>query len=87
MVGASRPVLYFSRFMHERIAFMLPVMLGGHSELDPPLPIPNRTVKRLRADDSVMTHAKVGHRQAIPMKTPSPIAKSARGIFTLSPYR
>ena len=27
-------------------------MLGGHSELDPRLPIPNRTVKRLCADDS-----------------------------------
>ena len=29
------------------------VKLGGHSELVPLLPIPNRTVKRLRADDSV----------------------------------
>src|SRR3954471_16209016 len=28
------------------------VLLGGHSELDPRLPIPNRTVKRLCADDS-----------------------------------
>ncbi len=27
-------------------------LLGGHSELDPRLPIPNRTVKRLCADDS-----------------------------------
>ena len=34
-----------------------------HSELVPLLPIPNRTVKRLRADDSVDSHAKVGHRQ------------------------
>ena len=25
---------------------------GDHSELEPPLPIPNRTVKRLNADDS-----------------------------------
>ena len=29
-----------------------PVLLGGHSEVDPRLPIPNRTVKRLCADDS-----------------------------------
>ena len=28
------------------------VTLGGHSTLDPPLPISNRTVKRSRADDS-----------------------------------
>src|SRR5215471_1640231 len=27
-------------------------MPGDHSELEPPLPIPNRSVKRLRADDS-----------------------------------
>jgi hypothetical protein len=28
-------------------------MSGGHSEVVPRLPIPNRTVKRLSADDSV----------------------------------
>ena len=39
-------------------------MLGGHSALDPPLPITNRTVKRSRADDSAHPCAKVGHRQA-----------------------
>ena len=39
-------------------------MLGDHSALDPPLPIPNRTVKRLRANDSAVTRVKVGHRQA-----------------------
>lgn len=38
---------------------------GGHSSLDPRLPIPNRTVKRVCADDSVHSHAKVGYRQAI----------------------
>ena len=42
-----------------------PVTLGGHSEVDPPLPIPNRTVKRLCADDSADPRVKVGHRQAI----------------------
>ena len=40
------------------------VTLGGHSTLDPPLPIPNRTVKRSCADDSVQPHVKVGYRQA-----------------------
>ena len=43
---------------------------GGHSELVPLLPIPNRTVKRLSADDSVDTHVKVGHCQAPIQKAP-----------------
>src|SRR5580765_6792461 len=46
------------------------VMPDDHSELVPPLPIPNRTVKRLRADDSAATSVKVGHRQAF-IKKPS----------------
>ena len=29
-------------------------MLGGHSGLDPPLPISNRAVKRTSADDSML---------------------------------
>ena len=40
------------------------VMPDDHSELVPPLPIPNRTVKRLYADDSAATSVKVGYRQA-----------------------
>ena len=48
-----------------------PVMSDDHSELAPLLPIPNRTVKRLRADDSVHTYVKVGHRQT-PYKTKRP---------------
>ena len=43
----------------------LQVMPDDYSKLVPPLPIPNRTVKRLRADDSAATSVKVGHRQAI----------------------
>ena len=39
-------------------------MLDDHSELVPLLPIPNRTVKRLSADDSADSRVKVGHRQA-----------------------
>ena len=50
---------------------VLQVMPDDHSELVPPLPIPNRTVKRLCADDSAATSVKVGHRQAITRKTPS----------------
>src|SRR6185437_1774771 len=55
------------------------VTLGGHSALDPPLPIPNRVVKRSRADDSVHSHAKVGHCQA-PYNKKSP-ARESRGFF------
>ena len=40
-------------------------MPDDHSKLAPPLPIPNRTVKRLRADDSADSRVKVGHRQAL----------------------
>lgn len=38
--------------------------LDDHSKADPLLPIPNRTVKHLSADDSADSRAKVGHRQA-----------------------
>ena len=41
------------------------VMPDDHSEVVPLLPIPNRTVKRLRADDSAGSRVKVGHRQAL----------------------
>ncbi len=46
-----------------------PFTLDDHSKVVPLLPIPNRTVKRLRADDSGRTSVKVGHRQAL-IKTP-----------------
>lgn len=47
-------------------------MPDDHSELVPLLPIPNRTVKQLRADDSAGSRVKVGHRQALTaLKTPS----------------
>ena len=41
-----------------------PFKPDDHSELVPLLPIPNRTVKRLSADDSADARVKVGHRQA-----------------------
>ena len=46
------------------------VMPDDHSEVVPLLPIPNRTVKQLRADDSADPRVKVGHRQA--PYTPAP---------------
>lgn len=42
-----------------------PVMPDDHSKSEPLLPIPNRTVKQLRADDSADPRVKVGHRQAV----------------------
>ena len=45
--------------------------LDDHSKLVPPLPIPNRTVKQLCADDSAATSVKVGYRQASYMKNPT----------------
>ena len=45
-------------------------MPDDHSEVVPLLPIPNRKVKRLCADDSAGSRVKVGHRQAITVKTP-----------------
>ena len=52
-------------------------MPDDHSEVVPLLPIPNRTVKRLCADDSADSRVKVGHRQALIPKTPS----QTRGRF------
>src|SRR5690606_38491777 len=46
-----------------------------HSEVEPPLPIPNRSVKRLSADDSADSCAKVGHRQAPTSSTNAPLRR------------
>ena len=43
-------------------------MPDDHSKVVPLLPIPNRTVKRLSADDSAGSRVKVGHRQALTMR-------------------
>ena len=48
-----------------RYARRLQVKPDDHSEVAPLLPIPNRTVKRLCADDSAGSRVKVGHRQAL----------------------
>ena len=42
------------------------VMPDDNSEVEPLLPIPNRTVKRFSADDSGHSPVKVGHCQANP---------------------
>ena len=75
---------YFFQIMadplsQKEIASQPPVMSDDHSELAPLLPIPNRTVKRLCADDSVHTYVKVGHRQT-PLKQK---AQPCVGLFAL----
>ena len=41
------------------------ILLGDHSNLDPPDSMPNSVVKRISADGSVgLPHVRVGHRQA-----------------------
>jgi hypothetical protein len=57
------------------------VMPDDHSSLVPLLPIPNRTVKRARADDSADPRVKVGHRQAFILETP--VDHRSTGVFLL----
>lgn len=61
-----------------------PSLPDDHSKVVPLLPIPNRTVKRLSADDSVHSHVKVGHRQALQFKKP-PTSSGAGGFLLRSP--
>src|SRR2546426_4849924 len=53
----------------ENLHFFILLLSGGHSSLDPRLPIPNRTVKRVCAADSVHSARESrlppGHLQAI----------------------
>ena len=59
------------------------VMPDDHSEVVPLLPIPNRTVKRLCADDSAGSRVKVGHRQALtqPPKPPRTLCTWGFGLY------
>ena len=57
-------------------------MPDDHSEVVPLLPIPNRTVKRLSADDSADSRVKVGHCQAITAKN----AQSKDWAFFFWPF-
>ena len=52
-------------------------MPDDHSDLVPLLPIPNRTVKRVSADDSADSRVKVGHRQAITARKRPPHLRGA----------
>ena len=55
-------------------------MPDDHSKLVPLLPIPNRTVKRLSADDSADSRVKVGHRQALIARITQPVSDRLGGL-------
>ena len=59
-----------------QVAARRQVKPDDHSEVVPLLPIPNRTVKRLSADDSAGSRVKVGHRQAIYAKSPDRMVRA-----------
>ena len=68
---SDAPVVFLPRLERMPWARAQPVTPDDHSELVPLLPIPNRTVKRLCADDSGRTSVKVGHRQAFIAQNPA----------------
>ena len=59
-------------------------MPDDHSKVVPLLPIPNRTVKRLSADDSADSRVKVGHRQAL---TAAKAQLKRVGLFAFCPSK
>ena len=71
------------KFRGDTHVLPLPVTPDDHSEVVPPLPIPNRTVKRLSADDSAGSRVKVGHRQAL-IEKPHLVASGA--FFRLNDF-
>ena len=79
---ATQPNLYYTQIRRADLgSARQPLMPGDHSKLEPLLPIPNRTVKQLRADDSAGSRVKVGHRQALTaLKTPS---RQLAGVLSL----
>ena len=56
-------------------------MPDDHSKLVPLLPIPNRTVKRLCADDSAGSRVKVGHRQALTAQSALLLTPKQKGVL------
>ena len=53
-------------------------MSGGHSELEPPLPIPNRAVKQFCANDSVLLACES---RSPPDSYPNPRYRKIAGFF------
>src|SRR6185436_9339762 len=78
-IGSFRSALFLPALLAVLIIRAACRLPGGYSNLEPLLPIPNRTVKRVCADDSVHSHAKVGHRQTIQPKRPD--SQKESGLF------
>lgn len=72
LCGSERNTLSQKKFMPD-----------DHSDLEPLLPIPNRTVKRVCADDSADARVKVGHRQAFIVRNPQ--SQKAGGFVFVAP--
>ena len=65
-------LLFFTPNIDRCVSSDVKGLPGGHSEREPPDPIPNSEVKTLSADDSVVfRHVKVGHCQAFNSKPAS----------------
>ena len=78
---ATFSLLQYSNSGSQRNLILITGLLGNHSVLDPPDPIPNSEVKRNRADDSVGSpHVKVGHCQALFQK-PRSLIRSGLFLF------
>ena len=72
---------YRSQIQGSEQSELITELLGNHSVLDPPDPIPNSEVKWYCADDSVGSpHVKVGHCQAFNNKKPG-VIKLTPGFF------
>ena len=56
---------YVGCLRYQLLTQTMQALPDDHSKLVPLLPIPNRTVKRLSANDSADSRVKVGHRQAL----------------------
>src|SRR6185436_14389388 len=79
MPSAAIKLIRFYELAALLIAKRRQVKPDDHSEVVPLLPIPNRTVKRLCADDSAGSRVKVGHRQAL--IAPNPLSLQRTGGF------
>ena len=80
--SAPQTIRMLGRGATNRLALVPTPLSDDHSRVEPPLPIPNRTVKRSRANDSRHSPVKVGHRQtpySYPKGTQNPLQKE--GVF------
>ena len=80
LTNTSVPDTDFELGFGDARSSMLKVLPGGHSEREPPDPIPNSEVKTLSADDSLGSpHVKVGHCRA---SIANPVDLGRRGFFS-----